>query len=170
MCGHGHHQKDALLQWCVYQEVKVRFVNEMLLPFSWSCLTKSFGLTVIGLWPEESTAHIDGRRTKKETIGGHSQLGTNSNSLPKKKCILNRLDIATDMASYVDASTSYTHVTSKIKDIIAQKTTSASIRFHISRKYDPGWAITPRSMTYNRQGSNFFERKRKKRGEIKVLI
>ena len=36
---------------------------------------------------------------------------------------------------------------SKIKEMMAQMTTRASIKFQISRKYEPGWAMTPKSMT-----------------------
>ena len=36
---------------------------------------------------------------------------------------------------------------SKTNDIDAQMTTGASMRFQMSRRYEPGWAMTPRSTT-----------------------
>ena len=58
-----------------------------------------------------------------------------------------RMRIATIKArSYL--SIHRTHVISNTKEMLAHTTTSASIRFQTSRKYDPGCAITPRSITY----------------------
>ena len=41
-------------------------------------------------------------------------------------------ELGTSMGSFT------THIMSKIKEIMAHMTTSASIKFQISRKYDPG--------------------------------
>ncbi len=49
---------------------------------------------------------------------------------------------------------SFTHVISKTNEILAHMTTRASIRFQISRKYEPGWAITPKSVTWEEINGN----------------
>ncbi len=48
------------------------------------------------------------------------------------------------VAMKVDTST---YVMTNMNEMQAQMTTTASIRFQMSRRYEPGWAITPRPIT-----------------------